>query len=245
MFSIYKAAPVAALSLTLLSASVYSDAGLAFGTGAEAALEADTITIDPDVLLEAEATRNPPLNSANSVSPVNSLSSNPVFTPGTGDFVAPLPQPDVEDAAPKAESEKLTAPSLAALVAKHGAPGALDAQAHCLAGAVYFESKGESLAGQLAVARVVIGRSKSGRFASSLCGVVYEKSQFSFVRGGRMPAIDKSSTHWRNAVAISKIALDNSWKSPVEGALFFHARYVSPGWKLKRIGSIDNHIFYR
>jgi spore germination cell wall hydrolase CwlJ-like protein len=60
-----------------------------------------------------------------------------------------------------------------------------------------------------------------------------------------MPAINTGGVHWRNAVAISKIALDGSWKSPVEGALFFHARYVSPGWKLRRIGSIDNHVFYR
>lgn len=60
-----------------------------------------------------------------------------------------------------------------------------------------------------------------------------------------MPRIDTGGAHWRNAVAISKIALDNSWKSPVEGALFFHARYVSPGWKLKRIGTVDNHVFYR
>ncbi|NJP22432.1 MAG: cell wall hydrolase [Hydrococcus sp. CRU_1_1] len=99
----------------------------------------------------------------------------------------------------------------------------------------YFESKGESLAGQLAVARVVIARSKSGRFPSTLCGVVYQKSQFSFVRGGGMPPISQASTHWRNAVAISKIALNDSWKSPVEGALFFHARHVSPGWRLTRI----------
>ena len=81
--------------------------------------------------------------------------------------------------------------------------------------------------------------------ADSLCGVVYQKSQFSFVRGGAMPYINKGSSHWRNAVAISKIALNDSWKSPVEGALFFHARYVAPGWRLKRIGTIDNHVFYR
>jgi spore germination cell wall hydrolase CwlJ-like protein len=121
----------------------------------------------------------------------------------------------------------------------------LDAQAHCLAGAVYFESKGESLAGQLAVAKVVMERAKSGRFASTLCGVVFQKSQFSFVRGGQMPRIEKNGVHWKNAVAISKIALDGAWKSPVEGALFFHAKYVSPGWKLKRLGSVDQHIFYR
>jgi len=92
---------------------------------------------------------------------------------------------------------------------------------------------------------VVIARAQSGRFPKTLCGVVYQKSQFSFVRGGGMPPISTSSTHWRTAVAISRIALNDSWKSPVEGALFFHARHVSPGWRLTRIGSIDNHIFYR
>jgi spore germination cell wall hydrolase CwlJ-like protein len=54
---------------------------------------------------------------------------------------------------------------------------------------------------------------------------------------------DWQQTGWQEAVAISKIALNDSWKSPVEGALFFHARHVTPGWNLTRIGSIDNHIF--
>jgi spore germination cell wall hydrolase CwlJ-like protein len=91
----------------------------------------------------------------------------------------------------------------------------------------------------------VIARTQSGRFPSTICGVVYQPSQFSFVRGGRMPSINMGSRHWRNAVAISKIARDASWKSPVEGALFFHARHVSPGWRLKRMGAVDNHVFYR
>ena len=138
-----------------------------------------------------------------------------------------------------------SASSLAALVKATPTSIALSAEEHCLAGAVYFESKSESLAGQLAVARVVINRAKSGRFPSSLCGVVYQPSQFSFVRGRSMPYINKAGQQWKNAVAIAQIAMDNSWKSNVEGALFFHAKYVSPGWKLRRIASIDNHIFYR
>ena len=60
-----------------------------------------------------------------------------------------------------------------------------------------------------------------------------------------MPYINKAGQQWKNAVAITQIAMDNSWKSNVEGALFFHAKYVSPGWKLRRIASVDNHIFYR
>src|SRR3546814_19751867 len=67
-----------------------------------------------------------------------------------------------------------------------------DLELKCLAGAVYFESKGETLAGQLAVARVVINRSQSGDFLDSICGVVYQPSQFSFIRDGRMPSIKRS-----------------------------------------------------
>lgn len=137
------------------------------------------------------------------------------------------------------------ASSLAELVNSTEHLTALTAEQKCLAGAVYFESKSESLAGQLAVARVVINRAKSGRFPNSICGVVYQPSQFSFVRGRSMPPINKGGKQWKNAVAISQIAMDNAWKSNVEGALFFHAKYVSPGWKLRRMASVDNHIFYR
>lgn len=135
--------------------------------------------------------------------------------------------------------------SLRALVRQQSTSGALSAEMQCLAGTIYFESKGESLKGQLAVARVVLGRADSSRFPNSICGVVYQRKQFSFIRGGKMPRINKSHQHWRNAVAISKIAVNDAWKSPVEGALFFHARYVSPGWRLTRMATIDNHIFYR
>jgi N-acetylmuramoyl-L-alanine amidase len=233
MLKFLKAAPVAALSFTLLSAASFSDAGLAFGaTGADTQLASDTIKIDTEVLAADAAARDSALNPAD---------AEIIFTPGTGDLMIEKPQTEEPEAAVTPPS----ASSLAALVRSHGSMGELNSETHCLAGAVYFESKGESLPGQLAVARVVLARTKSGRFPSTICGVVYQPSQFSFVRGGRMPRIDTGSQNWRNAVAISKIALDGSWKSPVEGALFFHARYVSPGWKLKRIGTIDNHIFYR
>ncbi|MDE0945535.1 MAG: cell wall hydrolase [Sphingobium sp.] len=152
--------------------------------------------------------------------------------------------------APKADHNSSTfsemqADSLAALVDAHGAPEQLDGEMQCLAGAVYFESKGESLEGQLAVARVIINRAESGRFANSLCGVVYQPSQFSFVRGGGMPPIRTQSRSWRQAVAIAKIAMTDSWDSRAEGALFFHARRVSPGWGKAKLAMIDNHIFYR
>jgi spore germination cell wall hydrolase CwlJ-like protein len=75
--------------------------------------------------------------------------------------------------------------------------------------------------------------------------VVYQPSQFSFVRGNSMPGINRGSQDWREAVAIARIADAGSWKSPVEGALSFHAARVSPGWRLARVARVGNHIFYR
>ena len=149
-----------------------------------------------------------------------------------------------DDVAPEPKPAQVTADSLAELVAATPKPADIDSELRCLAGAVYFESRGESLPGQLAVAHVVINRAQSGRFPKSLCGVVLQKIQFSFVRGGRMPAV-RNAAQWDNAVAIAQIARDGSWKNHAPGALFFHARYVSPGWRKTRIAQIDNHIFYR
>ncbi|MBO9698007.1 MAG: cell wall hydrolase [Sphingopyxis sp.] len=149
-----------------------------------------------------------------------------------------------DESVPEPKPAPVTADSLAELVAATPKPAGIDPELRCLAGAVYFESRGESLPGQLAVAHVVINRAKSGRFPKSLCGVVHQKSQFSFVRGGRMPAI-RNAGQWNNAVAIAQIARDGTWKNHAPGALFFHARYVSPGWRKTRIAQIDNHIFYR
>ncbi len=163
--------------------------------------------------------------------------------------VQPLPENyteyDEEEAAAIAQADLSSASSLKQLVNAYSQPESLSPEMQCLAGAVYFESKGESLKGQLAVARVVIARAESHRFPDSYCGVVYQRSQFSFVRGGKMPRIRTASKSWSNAVKIARIAHDEAWESEVEGALFFHARYVKPRWRLERMAAVDNHIFYR
>jgi N-acetylmuramoyl-L-alanine amidase len=144
-----------------------------------------------------------------------------------------------------AQTPRTAAATLAALVAAQPRLADLPRELNCLAGAVYFEAKSESLTGQLAVGRVVVARSRSGRFPNSYCGVVFQPSQFSFVRGGGMPGIDRKSRQWRNAVAIAQIAHAGSWRSPVEGALYFHATHVSPAWKKARMAKVENHVFYR
>ena len=137
-----------------------------------------------------------------------------------------------------------TFPSLAAAVAARGDSVGADSELSCLATAVYFESKGEPLNGQLAVANVIINRTNSGRFPKSICGVVKQPGQFSFVRGGSMPAI-RSGAQYRTAMAIAQIAMDKEWDNPAPNALYFHAKYVSPGWNRPRVTSIGNHIFFR
>lgn len=150
----------------------------------------------------------------------------------------PVSLVDEEEKAPKAQS-------LRELVAEYASAEVPDNEHDCLAGAVYFESKGEPLEGQLAVAEVILNRANSGRFPTSVCGVVKQKSQFSFVRGGQIPSIPRSSDAWRKAVAIAHIAKKDLADSEVGKAMFFHARYVSPRWRLTRVASIGNHIFYR
>lgn len=135
--------------------------------------------------------------------------------------------------------------TLAARVKAQSQHGLLDSELRCLASAIYFEARGESLDGQLAVGRVVVGRANSGRFPASYCGVVFQPSQFSFVRGRTMPAVAEASAAWQRAVAVARIADEGSWQSQAEGALFFHATHVSPGWRKQRLARIDNHVFYR
>ena len=114
----------------------------------------------------------------------------------------------------------------------------------CLAGAIYFEAKGEPLPGQLAVANVIINRARSGRFPPDICGVVTQRGQFSFVRGGHLPTIAAAARGYRTAVALAKVALAKAWDSPAPEALFFHARRVGMGHGIQ-VASIGNHIFYR
>lgn len=135
--------------------------------------------------------------------------------------------------------------SLGQLVADLSSSETPDAESECLARAVYWESKGEPLAGQLAVAEVIINRSRSGRFASTICGVVRQRGQFSFVRGGHIPAAPSASRDWRTAVAIAEIARRDLADGGAPRALFFHARRARPGWRLTRVATVGNHVFYR
>lgn len=162
-----------------------------------------------------------------------------------------LPQSAVAVAAPTTfDNNELAAgdivayPTLAAAVAAQSTHDGDDEAIQCLAGAIYYESKGEPLSGQLAVADVIINRSKSGRFPSDICDVVLQRGQFGFVRGGRIPNINEDSRSYRTAVAVAKVALAEAWDGEADRALYFN-RGRAPASGLTRVATIGNHIFWR
>ena len=117
-----------------------------------------------------------------------------------------------------------------------------DTDLKCLATAVYFESRGEPMEGQLAVAQTIMNRVESGRYASTVCGVINQPKQFSYDRS-RTP---RAGNDWEVAQAIAKIAADELWRDVVPQAISFHAKRVAPNWAGKtRVATIGNHIFYR
>ena len=200
------------------------------------------------------------------IAPAQAGTSNETIAPATAANLAEVPVPDLLDpdgepqlSGPGAESLEAVAPDtdeadaapartadLATLVADLRGSDAGNRELECLAVGVYFESKSEPLAGQLAVGQVIANRAKSGgRFPPSYCGVLFQRGQFSFIHGRSLPSVPRSSRQWQTAVAIAKIVDRDLKDSEVGNALFFHARYVSPGWRMKRVAAIGNHIFYR
>lgn len=169
----------------------------------------------------------------------------------------PATQESTPSAQPNAAVPPTTAPladaepaardfaTLAEAVAAQPMPAEMSDDLRCLAGAIYYEAKGEPLAGQLAVAKVIINRTQSGRFPRSICSVVTQRGQFAFVRGGAVRSPGLNVAAYRTAVAVGQLALADGWDSPAADALYFHARSVAPNWARARVAAIGNHIFYR
>jgi hypothetical protein len=186
-------------------------------------------------------------------SPVESGRPTMTFTvPGSTPAEA-VPAPRTFIGYPPSATPAVVAPAmplqsgpLEQMVAAFVDNGQHDAQQLCLAKAVYFEARGESLQGQLAVAEVVLNRAASGRYPSSICSVVTQPWQFSFVRRGRFPRVRANSEAWRKALAIAEIANKGLADSIAPNVLWYHASYVSPSWgrRLKRVTKIGTHIFY-
>ena len=124
-------------------------------------------------------------------------------------------------------------------------------QVDCLAKNIYYEAGNESYEGKLAVAQVTLNRVASGRFASDICSVVYQKTnatcQFSWTCNNLVTA-RKDKYQWEESLIVAKRALTEPNSHDIiakQNALYYHAVYVDPGWnKTKVVKKIGNHIFY-
>ena len=118
-------------------------------------------------------------------------------------------------------------------------------QVLCMAKNLYYEAAMEPFEGKLAVAQVTMNRTRNPQFPHTVCGVVYEKDQFSWVAEKHKGITDKYA--WEECVMIAKRALtehklhDTIYKTK---SMYFHNTSVHPEWKFKYVAKIGNHLFY-
>jgi spore germination cell wall hydrolase CwlJ-like protein len=126
---------------------------------------------------------------------------------------------------------------------------------NCLAQNVYYEGRGESLAGQQAIAEVTLNRVASAQFPDTVCDVVHEQRwdarRKRYVGAFSWTELDHVQRPvgkpWESALAVATAVYDEEAESRAEGALFYHATSIEPTWaKAKvRVAKIGNHIFYK
>ncbi len=160
-----------------------------------------------------------------------------------GESVAPKGEVTGEGRRPKTPAERLGLTD-AKLRAKHE---------KCLADAVYYESRGEAMKGQEAVAQVVMNRVFSGKYPDNVCGVVYQNSnrylacQFTFACEGKKLIVDEPDM-WEQAKRIARDTLDGKiWVPEVGKSTHYHAYWVRPSWvnEMKKLYRFGVHTFYR
>lgn len=126
-------------------------------------------------------------------------------------------------------------------------------QLECLARNIYWEAASEPFEGKVAVAQVTMNRVSSGKFANSVCGVVYQKNiiyekvvcQFSWYCEGTHRQKAVHPTLWKESQEVAKLVLLEGFRLPgMKEALYYHADYVNPQWGKPKIDKIGHHIFY-
>ncbi|SFA72863.1 Cell Wall Hydrolase [Poseidonocella pacifica] len=122
----------------------------------------------------------------------------------------------------------------------------------CLAEALYFEARGETVRGQFAVAEVIMNRVDSSRYPDSVCGVITQgtgkrfQCQFTYTCDGKKETIAEPRA-WTRVGKVARLVLDGAPKVLTEGATHYHTKHVRPSWsrKFDRTAEIGVHLFYR
>ena len=128
----------------------------------------------------------------------------------------------------------------------------IEKELECLALNIYFEAKGESFDGKLAVAQVTLNRKLHVDWPSNICDVVYQRTfrgrkvtcQFSWYCDGKSDTVVNQEQYYYSMVAAREVLLDGYRNPDLEHAYFYHAYYVAPGWRMQVLARIGAHIFY-
>lgn len=115
----------------------------------------------------------------------------------------------------------------------------------CLARNVYYEARGETLAGQYAVAEVTMNRRASLGYPKTVCQVVHQKDAFSWTA---MKTLDEpAGQSWVRAVKVAQDVYYGRRPTQLHGVLHYHATYVQPEWSKdkEQVAKIGRHLFYR
>ena len=127
-----------------------------------------------------------------------------------------------------------------------------DKQTECLAEALYFEARGETVRGQFAVAEVIMNRVDSAAFPDTVCGVIHQgtgkryQCQFTYTCDGAPENINDQGAYGQVS-KVARLMVDGAPRALTDGATYYHTRAVSPRWarSFARTTSIGVHHFYR
>lgn len=121
-----------------------------------------------------------------------------------------------------------------------------DEELYCLTQNIYFESRGEPVEGQIAVAHVTLNRMRHDKFPNTICGVVWQRKQFSWTHDG-LSDRPRNKEAWQNAEEIAKNILSGEIEDNTNGSLFFHSVNVKPYWrnKVNFEVQIGRHLYYK
>lgn len=122
----------------------------------------------------------------------------------------------------------------------------------CLAEALYFEARGETVKGQFAVAEVILNRVDSKSFPNSVCGVINQGTgrryacQFTYTCDGHAEVI-REPRAWEGVAKVARVMLDGANRPLTNGATYYHTNAVRPRWAkvFDRTATIGVHYFYR
>lgn len=127
-------------------------------------------------------------------------------------------------------------------------------QIQCMARNIYWEAASEPFEGKVAVAQVTMNRVASGKFAETVCGVVYQKNtvydkvvcQFSWFCEANNVTKPVHPKQFQESEEVAKMVMLEGMRLPaLKEAMYYHADYVDPKWRKEKITQIGRHIFYK